>query len=108
MKLLLSAILAVLATTPSLAQYYVSKANSDVTCTPTGAMTYNGSGGVIGQILSFVITTSGTSSFALTFGTNIKSTGTLATGTTTAKMFVVTFRCYATGLWAEMGRTVAM
>lgn len=86
----------------------VNMTTSVITCTPTGAMQYNGSGGVTGQISTFVITTSGTSSFVLTFGTNFKSQGTLATGTTTAKVFTVTFRCYATNSWAETGRTTAM
>jgi hypothetical protein len=79
-----------------------------VTITPTGACTFNASGGKAGARCSFVVTTSGTSSFVLTFGTNFKSVGTLATGTTTAKVFVVSFVCKDGTLWAETGRTAAM
>lgn len=45
------------------------------------------------QRLVLVITTSGTSSFTITFGTGFKSTGTLATGTVSGKVFVVVFDC---------------
>lgn len=87
----------------------VNMTTSVITITPTGACTFNAAnGGIAGQIVTFVVTTSGTSSFVLTFGTNFKSTATLATGTTTAKMFAVTFRCYATNLWIEISRTIAM
>jgi hypothetical protein len=78
-----------------------------ITITPTGACTFNGSGGIVGQTCTFIVTTSGTSSFVLTWGTNYKTTGTLATGTTTAKTFCVTFRCLSTTQWYEIGRTVA-
>lgn len=78
-----------------------------ITCTPTGAMTLNGSGGVTGQRLTFVFTTSGVSSFVITFGTNFKSTGTLATGTTTAKIFAVSFLCTNGTQWVEQSRTAA-
>lgn len=44
----------------------VSMVNSCITITPTGACTFNASGGVAGQIVSFLITTSGVSSFTLT------------------------------------------
>lgn len=77
-----------------------------ITITPTGACTFNAAnGGNIGQIVTFVITTSGTSSFTLTFGTNFRKTGTLATGTTSARFFAVTFRYVATNTWMEIART---
>lgn len=79
-----------------------------ITITPTGACTFNGSGGVTGQRITFVVTTSGTSSFVLTWGTNFKSVGTLATGTTTAKIFGVSFLCTNGTQWIETGRTIAM
>lgn len=79
-----------------------------VTITPSGACTFNASGGVAGQRCTFIVTTSGASSFVLTFGTNFVSTGTLATGTVTAKRFCVSFICKDGTTWLETGRTVAM
>jgi hypothetical protein len=78
-----------------------------ITITPTGACTFNASGGVTGQITTFAITTSGTSSFTLTFGTNFRKAGTLATGTTSGRFFSVTFRCLNGTTWQEIGRTAA-
>lgn len=80
---------------------------SMMTITPSGACTFNASGGLAGQRCVFVITTSGVSSFNLTWGTNYKSTGILATGTTTAKVFTVSFAYDGTN-WNEVGRTTAM
>lgn len=79
-----------------------------ITITPTGACTFNGTGGTPGARMSFIVTTSGTSSFVLTWGTNFKSTGTLATGTVTAKVFTVSFVCKDGTLWTEIARTIAM
>lgn len=76
-----------------------------VTITPTGSCTFNASGGTTGKTLTFSITTSGVSSFVLTFGTNFRKTGTLATGTVSARFFTVTFRCLGGGIWTEIGRT---
>lgn len=78
------------------------------TITPTGACTFNASGGVAGQLVTFAILTSGTSSFTLTWSTNFKVTGTLATGTVSGRRFSVTFRCVNGTLWQEIGRTAAM
>lgn len=78
------------------------------TITPTGACTFNASGGVVGQRCTFIITTSGTSSFTLTFSTNFKVSGTLATGTTSGKVFAIDFVCKDGTLWVETGRTAAM
>ena len=75
-----------------------------ITITPTGACTFNATGGVAGQMVTFVITTSGVSSFTLTFGTNFKKVGTLATGATSARFFTVTF-IYDGIFWYEAGRT---
>lgn len=75
------------------------------TITPTGACTFNASGGNAGELVTFSVTTSGTSSFVLTWGTNFRKTGTLATGTTSARFFTVSFRCVAAGVWSEIGRT---
>lgn len=79
-----------------------------VTITPTGDCTFNARGGFPGNTLCFYITTTGTTSRTLTFGTNFKTTGTLATGTVTAKTFLVTFRCLDGITWAEASRTTAM
>lgn len=78
------------------------------TITPTGACTFNASGGVAGQLVTFVILTSGVSSFTLTWNTNFKAVGTLATGTSNNKRFSITFRCVDGTLWQEIGRTAAM
>ena len=56
---------------------------------------------------SLVITTSGASSFVLTFGTAFKTTGTLATGTVTAKVFTINFVYDGTN-FNEVSRTTAM
>jgi hypothetical protein len=79
-----------------------------ITITPTNACTFNASGGVVaGQKVTFVVTTSGTTSFTLTWGTNFRTTATLATGTTTAKKFLISF-LYDGSLWMELARTAAM
>lgn len=77
------------------------------TITPTGACTFNATGGVTGQTCSFVITTSGVSSFTLTWGTAFKTTSTLATGTSSGKVFTVSFIYDGTN-WNETARTTAM
>ena len=76
--------------------------------TPTGNSTFNATSvGLPGKTLTFVITTSGTTSYTLTFGTGFKSTGTLATGTVTAKVFTVTF--VSDGInYLEVSRTTAL
>lgn len=79
-----------------------------VTITPTGACTFNASGGKAGARCTFYITTSGSSSFTLTWSTNFKVTATLATGVTTGKVFTVSFVCKDGTTWAETGRTAAM
>lgn len=79
-----------------------------ITVVPSGSITFNGTNGVVGQEVTFVITTSGVTSFNITFGTAFKSQGILATGTTTAKVFTVSFICVAaTPLWDETARTIA-
>lgn len=78
-----------------------------ITITPTGACTFNASGGVAGQRVTFAVTTSGTTSFVLTFGTNFRKVGTLATGTVSARFFSVTFICINGTIWQEIGRTAA-
>lgn len=83
----------------------VSMTTRIITCTPTGNMTLNASGGTAGQIITFSFTTSGVTSFTITFGTNFRKTGTLATGTTSARFFTVTFICLDGTIWTEVSRT---
>jgi hypothetical protein len=86
----------------------VSMTSDLITVTPSGACTFNASGGRLGRFITFVVTTSGTSSFVLTFGTNFKTTATLATGTVSGKTFAITFRCTNGTQWIETSRTAAM
>jgi hypothetical protein len=60
-----------------------------------------------GVMCSVTLITSGTTSFTVTFGTGFKPVGTLATGTTTARAFTVSFRSNGTNL-REYARTAAM
>lgn len=85
---------------------------SSVSCyklTPAQAETINAetTGAVSGRFYSLVVTTSGTTSYTLTFGTAFKVTGTLATGTTSGKVFVINFLFDGTN-FNEVSRTTAM
>lgn len=82
--------------------------NNVYTITPTGACTFNASGGVIGERCSFVVTTSGTNAFVLTWSANFTTTSTLSTGTLTNKKFCITFVCTNGTQWVETARTIAM
>lgn len=77
------------------------------TLTPGQAETINAANVSAGQRVDIVVTTSGTDSYTLTFGTNFKSTGTLATGASSGKVFVVSFVSDGTNL-NEVARTTAM
>jgi hypothetical protein len=79
------------------------------TLTPAEDETIAGTvtGAVPGRQYTLIVLTSGTTSRTLTFGANFKTTGTLATGTTTAKYFVINF-VYNGSLFVETGRTTAM
>lgn len=77
------------------------------TLTPAHTAMINAASVVAGREIALVIKTSGASSFTLTFGTNFKSTGTLATGTSTGKVFVIRFVSDGTN-WNETSRTTAM
>ena len=78
------------------------------TITPTGNVTLNATTvAPIGSIVYIVVTTSGTTSYSITFGTNMKDQGNLATGTVDAKVFTVTFVSDGTNL-NEVARTAAM
>lgn len=83
--------------------------SSGATLTPAQSETINVTvtGAVKGQLYVLKITTSGTSSYTLTFSTNFKTTGTLATGTSSAKVFVMLFYFDGSTL-NEVSRTTAM
>ena len=61
-----------------------------------------------GQTMILIITTSGASSFTITFGANLKSQGTLATGTVSGATFIVEFLILTTSSVIEIARTIAM
>lgn len=81
-------------------------AASVASLTPAQNETLNAVNVQDGQLYVLVVKASGTTSYTLTFGTNFKSTGTLATGTVDAKTFVVTFVGVGTNL-VEVSRTAA-
>lgn len=93
----------------SAATVTVPLTSSIINHTPTQNETINfpSAAGAIGVDLFLIITTSGVTSFTLTFGTNAKSQGTLATGTTSGATFLVEFTSNGTN-WVECGRTIAM
>lgn len=77
------------------------------TVTPNATLTINATDLVANKRCTIIFLTSGTTSYTVTFGTNFKSTGTLATGTTSARYFVVQFVSDGTNLY-EVSRTTAM
>jgi hypothetical protein len=86
----------------------VSMDRSIQTITPKGDCTFNATGGTPGDCCTFVITTSGTTSYKMAFGTNFKSTGVLATGTASGKFISISFICKTPSSWIETARTTAM
>lgn len=80
---------------------------SVVTYTPDADATLTAAVAPAGSEVSLIVLTSGTTSYTITFGTGFKSTGTLATGTTTARTFVVRFVSNGTAM-LEVSRTTAM
>lgn len=80
----------------------------NVTIVPSGPCTFNATSvPSAGKRFTMQITTSGTTSRTLTFGTAFISQGTLATGTVSGKRFSVSFDSDGTN-WQETGRTAAM
>jgi len=77
------------------------------TLVPGADMTLSAVKGVSGQMLTLVVTTSGTSTYTLTFGDGFTTTGTLATGAADAKVFTLTFVHNGSG-FVEISRTSAM
>ncbi len=98
---------AVSAVTPSATPAIDGSLGNIFTLTPAANGTISQSGFEDGEEFSIVITTSGTDSFTLTFGATFKTTGTLATGTSSAKVFVISF-IVVDGIAIETGRTAAM
>lgn len=82
-------------------------ADNVVRVTPNATATYTTTVPAAGAICVLSILTSGTTSYTITFGTGFKSTGTLATGTVSARYFNITFVSDGTNL-IEMSRTVAI
>ena len=89
----------------TLAQDYAT--NSCTKLTVTAARTLTTTVPPAGCQAHTIILTSGATSYTITFGANFKPTGTLATGTTTARVFVVHWISDGTNLY-ESGRTAAM
>lgn len=85
---------------PTLAPIFTWSPNEDETINAT-------SGGFPDETITIIIDTINTSTRTLTFGTNFRSTGTLATGGTSARRFVLTFKSNGLG-WSEVSRTAAM
>lgn len=81
--------------------------NTTVKVTPTGNATLTTTVPPAGSERLLLILTSGASSFTLTFGSGFKPTATLATGTTTARVFALSWVSDGTNLY-ETARTVAM
>jgi hypothetical protein len=95
----------VVLTNDTLAQALATNINTQLTV--TAARTLTTTVPAAGTLCSVTIVTSGTSSFVVTFGSGFKPVSTLATGTTTGRAFVVTFRSNGTIL-RETCRTAAM
>lgn len=74
---------------------------------PTQTQTFVAPAQVSGKTIRFIFTTSGTTSYTLTFGTGFKSQGTLATGTVSGKVFALEFVSDGTN-YNEVARTTAM
>jgi len=81
--------------------------NINTRITVTAARTLTTTVPAAGVRCSVMVLTSGTSSFVITFGSGFKPVGTLATGTTASRVFVVNFISNGTNLY-ETGRTAAM
>jgi len=77
------------------------------TLTPGEDETISITGMTAGQPIYLIILTSGSSSRTLTFGTGFKTTGTLATGTSSGKYFIMSFISDGTNVY-EVSRTTAI
>jgi hypothetical protein len=93
--------------TPGTTVAITASAGTTYTLTPAQTETITVSGGIEGKDLYLLILTSGTTSYTLTFGTGFHATGTLATGSTTGKYFMLHFKDIG-GTFYEVSRTAAM
>ncbi len=78
-----------------------------VKVTPTANATYTTTVPAAGTQCVLLILTSGTTSRTITFGSGFKPVGTLATGTTSARVFALEWVSDGTSLY-ETSRTAAM
>lgn len=78
--------------------------NNVVKKTPTATATYTTTVPPAGTVCNLIISTSGTTSYTITFGTGFSATATLATGTVSGKLYTVNFVSDGTSL-IETGRT---
>jgi hypothetical protein len=81
--------------------------NQNVEVTPTATATFTTTTLTEGNLAVIKIITSGTTSYTITFGSGFRTQGTLATGTVTARHFVITFMAID-GSMTEISRTTAM
>jgi hypothetical protein len=80
--------------------------NTTVKVTPTATASYTTTVPAAGTECTLIILTTGTTSRTITFSTGFRAVSTLATGTTTAKIFTVRFISDGSTL-IETGRTAA-
>lgn len=78
-----------------------------VKVTPTANATYTTTVPAAGKEVHLIVLTSGTTSRTITFGAGFKPVGTLATGTVSARVFVLAWISDGTSLY-EVSRTAAM
>lgn len=81
--------------------------NKAVSVTPNASATLTTTVSPAGSTASIIVVTSGTTSYALTFGTGFVTTGVLNTGTVSGKTFVIDFVSDGTNM-IEKSRTTAM
>jgi hypothetical protein len=81
--------------------------NTCVKITPSATQTFTTTVPAAGKPRTLIILTSGTTSRTITFGAGFKPTATLATGTTSARVFVIHWISDGLNLY-EAGRTAAM
>ena len=97
----------VVLTAGTLALAMGSSSNVNVQVTPNATATFTSSVPAAGMRRTLLILTSGVTSYTMTFGAGFRSQGTLATGTTTARLFALEFISNGTTL-VELTRTTAM
>jgi len=78
-----------------------------VRVTPNANATYTTTVPAAGTRLTLIILTSGVTPYTITFGTGFKTTGTLVTGVTSARYFMVSFVSDGTNV-LETARTIAI